>query len=119
MTILNNKIELKLTRKNLRNNLTKPEQIFWNKVRNKQFLWLKFRRQHSVWRYILDFYCPELKLCIEIDWDNHFEENTKEYDSVRTEFLESSWIKVTRFTNKEIMENIEWVLEDLKIFLNL
>lgn len=81
-------------------------------------MWLKFRRQHSIWRYILDFYSIELKLCVEIDWDSHFEENAKEYDNVRTEFLESAWIKVIRFTNKEIVENIEWVLESLKNFIS-
>lgn len=102
------------TRKALRKNMTKPEEIFWNKVRNKQFHNLKFRRQHSIWRYILDFYISELKLCIEIDGDNHFDENWKSYDEVRTEFLKSVWIKVIRYTNKEITENIYWVIEDLE-----
>jgi len=110
-----NVLELKETRKMLRTNQTKPEEVFWNKVRAKQFYWLKFRRQHSIWRYVLDFYCNELKIWIEIDWDNHFEENQKEYDEIRTEFLESSWIKIIRFTNNEIMSNIDWVLNKLKL----
>ncbi len=109
-----NILRLKDTRKVLRKKQTKTEDIFWNKVRAKQFLWLKFRRQHSIWRYILDFYCNELKIWIEIDWDNHFEENTNEYDKIRTEYLETAWVKVIRYTNKEIMENIKWVLFDLK-----
>jgi len=109
-----NILSLKPTRKLLRTNQTESEEIFWNKVKAKQFHWLKFRRQHSIWRYILDFYCPELKLCIEIDWDNHFENETIIYDKIRTEFLENAWIKVLRFTNKEIMEKIEWVLENLE-----
>lgn len=119
MTIINNKIELKQTRRKLRNNQTKPEQIFWNKVRNKQLLWLKFRRQHSIWRYVLDFYCPELKLCVEIDWDNHFQDNQLKYDKLRTEFLDSSWIKVVRFTNIDIIENIDWVIENLEISIKI
>ena len=109
-----NTLKLKDTRKVLRKNQTKPEEIFWNKVRVKQFHWLKFRRQHSIWRYILDFYCNELKICVEIDWDNHFEEDTKEYDKIRTEFLETAWIKVIRYTNKEIIENTEGVLYNLE-----
>ena len=109
-----NTLELKPIRRTLRTNQTKPEELFWNQVRAKQFLWLKFRRQHSIWRYILDFYCPEKKLCIEIDWENHFESETIIYDKIRTEFLESAWIKVLRFTNKEIMENIKWVMKSLE-----
>lgn len=104
---------LKQTRKVLRINQTKPEEVFWNKVRNKQFFWLKFRRQYSLWRYILDFYCHSLKICIELDWDSHYGEESIEYDEIRTEFLKSAGIKVIRFTNKEIMNNIEWVLESL------
>jgi very-short-patch-repair endonuclease len=67
MTILNNVINLKQTRITLRKNQTKPESLFWNKVRAKLFLDLKFRRQHSIGCYVLDFYCSELKICIEID----------------------------------------------------
>lgn len=76
---------------------------------------IKVRRQHSIWRYVLDFYCKDLKLCIEIDWDNHFEEEAKEYDNIRSEYLESVWIEVIRFTNNDITKNIDWVLENLKI----
>lgn len=112
--IFQNIKNLKTTRKILRNNQTKTEQIFWNKVKNKQFHNLKFRRQHSIWRYILDFYIPELKFCIEIDGDSHFDENWKSYDEVRTEFLKSIWIKVIRFTNKDIVENLDWVIELLE-----
>ena len=111
--ILQNLKLLKPIRKQLRNNQTEPEKIFWNKVKSKQFKWLKFRRQHSVWKYVLDFYCPELKLCVEIDGDNHFETQWIENDKIRTEYLNQAWIKVLRFTNKEITENIEWVLESL------
>ncbi|NUJ97378.1 endonuclease domain-containing protein [Candidatus Gracilibacteria bacterium] len=112
--ILQNIPALKQTRKVLRKNQTKPEEIFWNKVRNKQFLGWKFRRQHSIGRYIMDFYCKELNLCIEIDGDNHFENEQKEYDEIRTEFLKTAGIKVCRFTNKEIMENSDGVLATLE-----
>ena len=98
----------------LRKNLTPSEKIFWSKVRAKQFYGIKFRRQFSVWMYILDFYCTEKKLCIEIDWDTHYTEEWKWYDEVRTEYLSSAWIKVIRFTNIDIKTNIEWVLEIVK-----
>lgn len=110
---------LKPTRKSLRTNQTKPEEILWNKLRNKQFYWIKFRRQHSIWRYILDFYSSEIKLCIEIDWDSHFDEKWKNYDEIRTDFLESIWIKVIRFTNNEIIENIDWVMNNLETIINI
>ena len=58
--------EMKDTRRKLRNNATKYEKIMWEKLRWDKFLGLKFRRQHSVWRYILDFYCPKIKLWIEL-----------------------------------------------------
>lgn len=112
MTKIYNKIEKKETRKILRNNMTEPEKIFWKHVRNKQFFDLKFRRQYSVWRYILDFYCPSIKLCIEIDWDSHIEQ--VEYDKIRNEFINTLWIIVIRYNNLDIMNNIGWVMKDLK-----
>jgi very-short-patch-repair endonuclease len=114
MTILNNVLNLKSRRRTLRTNCTPTEKVFWYKVRNKQFHWLKFRRQHSIWNYILDFYCPEKKVCIEIDWDTHYEDKDKIYDEIRTRFLEKVWIKVIRFTNIEITKNIEWVMFELE-----
>ncbi len=79
-------------------------------------MWLKFRRQHSIWRYILDFYCPKIKLCIELDWEIHLE--TKKYDNIRTKFLKATWIKVLRYTNNQIMEDIKNVLENIKQNIN-
>ncbi len=73
--------------------------------------WLKFRRQHSVWRYILDFYCPKYKLAIELDWEIHT--NREEYDKIRTEFLNSCFIKVLRFENQEVLSDIKNCLEQI------
>jgi len=67
-----------------------------------------------LWFFIADFYCSELKLVIEIDWNSHFDENWIEYDKERTEILNWLWLKVVRYTNDEIMKNIDWVIEDLK-----
>lgn len=100
-------------RRILRKNQTKPEELMWSKLRNRQFLNLKFRRQYGIGEYIADFYCPKFRLVIEIDGESHFAKEAIEYDKIRTQFIESLGIKVVRFTNKEVMENIEGVLEKL------
>lgn len=96
-------------RKVLRNNLTEPELKLWYFLRNKQ-LGVKFRRQHSVGRYVVDFYCPERKLVIELDGDSHFSDAAINYDSHRDQFIRAQGMQVLRFTNLEVMENIDGVL---------
>jgi len=105
---------LTVTRKKLRNEATRHENIMWEVLKWSKFMWLKFRRQHSIWRYILDFYCNSKKIWIEIDWNNHFEHETIEYDEIRTKYIETAWIKIYRFTNYEIENNLEEVLRKLK-----
>ncbi|MDD2871934.1 MAG: DUF559 domain-containing protein, partial [Candidatus Gracilibacteria bacterium] len=78
MTLLNNKIRLKVTRKELRNNCTESEKYLWNYLKGSKFHGLKFRRQHSIDRYIVDFYCTKYKIAIEIDGNVHIER--QEYD---------------------------------------
>jgi very-short-patch-repair endonuclease len=95
-------------RRNLRKILTTPERKLWEILRNKQ-LSIRFRRQHPVDPYILDFYCPSYHLAIEIDGDTHGEEKQQIYDTKRTEFLKSKGITLIRFTNQDIMKNIEGV----------
>jgi len=94
----------------LRRPLTPQEQKLWQRIRNKQLYGLKFRRQHPIFRFILDFYCPQHKLVIEIDGHNHAEPEQRHYDEARTEWLEQRGMRVTRFTNREIDNNIEGVL---------
>jgi len=93
----------------LRTQQTDAEQLVWNLVRAKRFLGLKFRRQHPVGRYILDFYCDEKKLAIELDGGQHAEQAG--YDNARSEFLASQGIKVLRFWNNEVLGQTESVLE--------
>ena len=112
MTLINNQSRLKSTRKNLRNNSTYSEKILWDELKWSKLLWHKFRRQHSVWRYILDFYCTKLKLGIELDWNSH--DWKEEYDNVRTEYLNSNGITILRFTNDMIINNISIVLEQIE-----
>jgi len=102
-------------RSRLRANMPKPEEVLWQRIRRKQ-LGVKFRRQHGIGRYIVDFYCPELNLVIEIDGDSHFSTEGKEKDTIRVAFMEALGIEVLRFTNEEVMNQTESVLERIMQF---
>lgn len=99
----------KLQRQQLRANMPMPEKILWAKIRNQQ-LGVKFRRQHGIGRYIVDFYCPECALVIELDGDSHYQEGAQEYDAIRDEFMRSMDLQVLRFTNVDVMNNLESVV---------
>ena len=89
--------------------MTPKEELLWLKLRAKRFNGLKFRRQHAIGRYIVDFYCDEFKLIIEIDGGIH---NTqKEYDENRNNFLSAGKYNILRFKNEEITNSIDDVLE--------
>lgn len=100
-------------RKLLRNNMTEAERILWHRIRNRQIHGKRFRRQFSIGPYIADFYCPELRLVIEIDGDVHLKVDAIEYDQVRDKYITSLNIKVIRFTNYEVYNNIDEVLNKL------
>jgi very-short-patch-repair endonuclease len=106
-------------RRKLRKEMTAAEKLFWSKVAHRQFKNLKFRKQHGIGQYIVDFYCPEQKLIIEIDGDSHFTEIAKKEDEKRTQYLESFGYKVIRYNNLEVLNNINGVFEDLLRKLNL
>ena len=111
MTKLFNKTTEKLKRQQLRRNITKAEAIIWQKLRCKQIETCKFRNQYSVDRFVLDFYSPEIKLAIEIDGESHFQEEAAQYDRQRQIFIESTGINFLRFTNNQVYENLNGVLE--------
>ncbi len=99
----------------LRKNMTEPERRVWNKLLSKSKLeQLRFLKQRPVGHYIVDFFCSKLLLAIEIDGNSHFTKEGVEYDKQRTHYLSLYGIKVIRYTNKEVMENIEGVFIDLK-----
>ncbi len=106
--------------KELRQNQTEAEKIFWTKIRKKRILGLKFLRQHPVYyrysgrlRYfIADFYCHEKKLIVEVDGGIH--EKQKEYDKKRTEILRAKEYSVYRIRNEEIFNNIDGVIMELR-----
>ena len=111
---LHNIKELKENRKRLRNSLTPAEAKLWSLLKNSQVEKRKFRRQHSVGPYVLDFYCPSERLCIELDGAAHFTEGGYEYDTARTEYLEALNICVIRFENKDVFEKTEGVLDIIR-----
>ena len=105
---------LRENRKKLRNSLTPAEAKLWSLLKDSLLEDRKFRRQHSVGPYVLDFYCPTEKLCIELDGMAHFTDEGYEYDTTRTEYLKAMEIRVLRFENKDVFENTEGVLEEIR-----
>ena len=108
---LHNKPELKKFRKSLRKNLTPAEALLWKALKGKQLEGRKFRRQHSIGNYIVDFYCPAEKLAIELDGQPHFTLEGEEKDRRKTKFLNSVGIRVLHFENKLVWELPNMVLE--------
>ena len=98
----------------LRRNETKAEKLLWEKLRNNQLGGLKFRRQHPINIYIADFYCHKFKLIIELDGDYHNQEEQKQKDEVRTEVLRLNGLKIIRFKNEEVEQDINQVLTTIK-----
>jgi very-short-patch-repair endonuclease len=117
MNYIFNKAEYKPRRQTLRSNMTKPEEKLWQILRGKQ-MGAKFRRQHGIGHYIADFYCPELKLVIEVDGDSHRSADAQAYDKIRHDFMASLGITTLRFTNDEVINHIEGIHQHLTQYLN-
>jgi len=100
-------------RRDLRNSLTPAEATLWKYLQHSKLDGRKFRRQHSIKNYILDFYCPSEKLGIELDGDVHNDFASEEYDRERTEHLNKLGIKVIRFENKDVYHE-ENILEEIR-----
>ena len=113
-----NLIYLKQLRSDLRKRQTPAEEFLWEKIRNRKFLRKKFRRQHSFANYIFDFYCPEFQLVIEIDGSIHLTKEQNRYDKERDEIIAGFGFKILRFTNKQVFNEIEFVLEEIKKVLS-
>ncbi|MDH4202041.1 MAG: DUF559 domain-containing protein [Phycisphaerae bacterium] len=111
---LNNHPDLKTFRRQLRNQLTPAEAKLWDYLKGKKLEGRKFRRQHSVGPFILDFYCPAERLGIELDGQPHFHPAAREYDRERDIFLAFYGIRVLRFENHYIFNRSEYVLNCIK-----
>ena len=104
-------------RRTLRHDLSPPERLFWSKVANRNFFGLKFRKQHGIGDNIVDFYCSDKTVIVELDGDSHV--SSKEYDTERTNYLSGLGYTVIRYANRDVLHNIDGVMEDLAKRLNL
>lgn len=100
-------------RQRLRNSATPTEVRLWSYLRSRRLRGFKFRRQHSVGRFVLDFYCSQLRLGVEVDGGGHFTTRGQEYDAARDAWLQHFRIQVVRIPASEVNENIEGVVEYL------
>ena len=117
--LIHNRKELEQNRKTLRNNLTPAEVVLWKAIQRGKLDGRKFRRQHSVDRYILDFYCPTELLAVELDGAHHYTLAGSEHDYERTVVLNNLNIRVLRFENKLVFERLDWVLEEIRRHFNI
>ena len=108
-----NKRILRDYRKDLRNKSTSAEAELWSHIKNRKLKGRKFRRQHSINNYIVDFYCSEEKLIIELDGDCHGDYSKIELDLERDRKLEEMGYRVVRFENRFVFQDIEWVKEEI------
>jgi len=113
---IHNRKALKQWRKDLRNHLTPAEAKLWTCLQKSQ-LGQKFRRQHSVESYILDFYCPQSRLAVELDGDDHFTPDGLAYDKKRDIFLQTYGIRVLRFENEDVFNKLPDVLSVIPEYL--
>ncbi|NHF61344.1 endonuclease domain-containing protein [Flavobacteriaceae bacterium TP-CH-4] len=108
---LHNRKYLKGFRKELRNNPTKAESMLWKALQRRQLKGRKFRRQHSIQNYIVDFYCSEEQLIVELDGAVHHNMVNEQYDLKRAQELRRLGFKLLRFENDTVFEQLDMVLE--------
>jgi very-short-patch-repair endonuclease len=101
----------------LRTAQTEPEGRLWQRLRNRQVEGAKFRRQHPVGPYIVDFICVDAQLVVELDGSQHGEESGRQVDQRRTEYLESVGYRVLRVWNQEAFDNLDGVIQQIAKFL--
>ncbi len=109
-----NKSELKASRKYLRNNSTSAESELWNLLKNKQLDGRKFRRQHSIGNFIVDFYCSSDKLIIELDGDPHGDYIRIQKDEKRDKYFEDDGYVVLRFENRFAFQDPDYVIQQIR-----
>lgn len=99
--------------KQLRTQLTDCERLLWRQLRNRGLAGMKFRRQHPQPPYVLDFYCAELKLVVELDGGQHYDDAGRERDRRRTRYLQSEGLEVVRFSNLDVLQNLDGVVTEI------
>jgi very-short-patch-repair endonuclease len=98
-------------RQQLRRSMPEAEVLLWSRLKGRQLLGCKFRRQYGVGSFVIDFFSVEIKLGIELDGDSHFQPGAPEYDRKRQQFIESFGIRIVRISNTEVYDNLDGVLE--------
>jgi very-short-patch-repair endonuclease len=106
--IRRNTVELQERARELRREMTEAEQVLWKALRGRRMAGLRFRRQHPVGRFVLDFYCPVAKLCVEVDGGIH--DDQTERDEERTAVLAAGGYRVLRFRNEEVLTALPSIL---------
>jgi|SRR3972149_1802884 len=102
--------KLKVYSRELRKNMTDAEKHLWSKIRKKQLKGYQFYRQRIIGNYIPDFYCPKAKLIVELDGGQHYSEEGVKKDKLRDDYIKNLGIKILRFSDREVFENIDGVV---------
>jgi very-short-patch-repair endonuclease len=102
-----------LAARDLRHNETSAEDLLWNELRGKRLHGLRFRRQHPIGHFVLDFFCVQIQLAVELDGCVHRQSDQAAYDEERTRFLQEQGIYVLRFRNEEVFDNLPQVLQKI------
>jgi len=108
---------LKEYSRSLRVHMTEVEKLLWEKIRGKQLKGYQFYRQKTIGNYIVDFYCPRAKLVIELDGGQHYSSEGEAKDTVRDGYMKGIGLRVLRFSDKEVFENTQGVLERIWEYL--
>ena len=93
--------------------MTDAERLLWSRIRRKQLKGLQFYRQKIIGNYIVDFYCPESKLVIEVDGGQHYRAEGKEKDHIRDDYMKKIGINVLRFSDRDVLKRIDAVMEKI------
>jgi len=109
-----NQAEQGAVRQKLRNAMPEAEVILWSKLKGKNISGFKFRRQHGVGKYVLDFFCPKARLAVEVDGDTHFRGKGPQKDRERERFIQLKGIKIVRFTNHDVYDNLAGVMRTIQ-----
>lgn len=97
--------------------MTDAEKLLWSKIKGKQLKAYQFYRQKPIGRFIVDFYCPKANLVIELDGGQHYCEDRKDKDALRDEYMEGIGLRVLRFSDREVFENMRAVIEKIWSYL--
>jgi len=105
--------DLKAVTRDLRKNMTDAEKLLWSEIRSKQLKGVQFYRQKPLGSYIVDFYCPSAKLIIEVDGGQHYSDEGQTKDAQRDAYFNKLGLRVKRYSDREVLKNINDVLEDI------